>query len=290
MEENKMEKLNTIYKLLKIDHYIKNLVIFLPVVYLGNIFSNEAIETLKVFVTFCLMSSAVYIFNDIKDLEKDKTHPIKSLRPLAQGKISVNKAAIILVILLCLAIFAGFHIVKASNLCILVYFILNIFYSTILKKIKFVDMACISVGFILRLMAGFYAVALPVSFSSALMVLCTSMFFTSSKRILEYNLLSQMSERRLSMQGVDIKILHNIMLTNLILAIAGYGLWCYESFSGKISLILTTIPYILFMLRLCYLVSKKQNHDDPMNFIEKDKVIWLLFSIYFLLLFVAIIP
>lgn len=284
-----MEKIRIIYKLLKVDHYIKNLVIFLPLVYLGNIFSNAAVETLKVFVTFCLMSSAVYIFNDIKDLEKDKAHPIKCLRPLAQGKIPLNTAAIVLIVLLCLAIFAGHYLVKASNLCVLAYLILNILYSTILKKIKFIDMACISLGFILRLMAGFYAVALPISFSATLMVLCTSMFFTSSKRILEFNLLSQMSERRLSMQGVNIKILYNIMLTNLVLAITGYVLWCYESFFNKIFLCLTTVPYILFMLRLCYLVNKKQNHDDPMNFIEKDRIIWLLFLIYFVLLLATII-
>lgn len=284
-----MERIRIIYKLLKIDHYIKNLVIFLPLVYLGNIFSGEAVEVLKVFITFCLMSSAVYIFNDIKDLEKDKTHPIKSRRPLAQGNISVNNAAIILIVLLCSAIFVGHYITKASNLCVLTYFILNIFYSTILKKIKFVDMACISIGFILRLMSGFYAVALPISFSATLMVLCTSIFFTSSKRILEFNLLSQISERRPSMQGVNINILKNIMLTNLILAVIGYMLWCYENFFNKVFLSLTTLPYILFMLRLCYLVNKKQNHDDPMNFIKKDKFIWILFFIYFSLLLIAII-
>jgi len=285
-----MEKIRTICKLLKVDHYIKNLVIFLPLVYLDDVFTGKAIEALKVFIAFCLMSSAVYIFNDIKDIERDKIHPIKCLRPIAQGKVSVNTAAAILIALLCLAIFIGNYLVKASNLCILAYFILNIFYSTILKKIRFIDMICISIGFILRLMAGFYAVALPISFSATLMVLCTSMFFTSSKRILEFNLLSQKAERRPSMQGVDIKILYNIMLTNLILAIIGYILWCYEGFFNKVSLSLTTIPYILFMLRLCCLVNKKQNHDDPMNFIEKDKVIWLLFLIYFLFLFIAIIP
>ena len=122
-----------IIKTLKINHYIKNIVVFIPLVFsmnVGNV-SLCAKETVT-FLSFCLISSVVYIMNDLIDIEKDSLHPIKKLRPIASGKISKQVAIILLVFLLFVSIFLAISINKLTVLVILSYLVLNFFYSLVL--------------------------------------------------------------------------------------------------------------------------------------------------------------
>ena len=89
-----------ILNLIRIKHWLKNILIFLPVFFSVNILSTELLKkSFIAFIVFCLSSSIVYIINDLNDLEKDKKHPIKKLRPLASGKISISTSIITIVIL-----------------------------------------------------------------------------------------------------------------------------------------------------------------------------------------------
>ena len=135
-----MIKAIDILNMLKIRHYIKNLVIFLPILFIRHLNNfNELQRTFWVFIAFCIVSSVIYIFNDIQDIDKDRAHPIKCHRPIASGKISISMAKKILFAFLVLACCLCFFVNTPCNLCIGGYFLLNICYSLALKKLKYID-------------------------------------------------------------------------------------------------------------------------------------------------------
>lgn len=100
-----MENVKNYLKLMRVKHYLKNFLIFVPLIFSMNLFNtNLVLRTILAFIAFCLVASAIYIINDIRDIEKDKLHPIKKNRPLASGAISKKSAIILLVLLFILAL------------------------------------------------------------------------------------------------------------------------------------------------------------------------------------------
>lgn len=283
-----MNKIKDMLQLLKIKHYIKNLVIFLPVIFEKKLNDLHSLEQILVaFAAFCLMSSIIYIFNDIRDIEKDRLHPIKSQRPIASGKISIAVIKKTLVILFLLVGGLSLFLNMPCNLCLWGYFLLNICYSLTLKNIKFIDMICIALGFVLRILTGFYVFMLPVSFSICLMILMASIFFTSSKRLLEFNLALSVEKYRSIARYTNPFMLRSLMYGSAFCSLVAY-IFAVITYSKYISyLYLTIICFGLFIGRLLYLVNKPQNHDDPMNFIEKDKTIKIISIVS--LIFLAIL-
>ena len=145
-------------KLFRIKQYIKNFLIFIPCFFAKNIFklnNNEQIKLLFGFIIFCLTSSIVYIINDIIDLEEDKNNKIKKDRPLASGKISLKNAYISIILLTLLNIFINILLNNYKIACLIItYFILNIFYSKVLKNIPIIDIYCLSLFYIIRIFYG----------------------------------------------------------------------------------------------------------------------------------------
>lgn len=272
-----MIKLTDILNMLKVKHYVKNLVIFLPIIFVKHL-SNlaEIRQVFLVFISFCLMSSLVYVFNDIQDVEKDKTHPIKCHRPIASGKISIATAKKLLFILLVLIGGLSFSISLYANLCIWGYLLLNICYSLILKNFKFIDILCIALGFVLRILSGFYANMFVISIPMCLMIFVTSVFFTTSKRLLELKLTSNTKNYRSSAQYNNISVLNGVIYGSAFLSIFTYGIITFEYAQYIRYLYISILCFALFIGRLLYLVNKPQNHDDPMNFMEKDKILKII--------------
>lgn len=274
-----------IIKTLKINHYIKNLIILLPLIFVGEVTNvSHVLEVIKVIILFSLASSIVYVFNDLKDIEKDQHHPLKKLRPIASGKVSPKQAQMIMAILSLFAIGLSFCMNNKCNLAIGAYLILNIFYSISLKNYKFIDILCIAAGFLLRTLVGFYAIATPVSISLLIMIFATSIFFTTSKRVLEFKLFPNPKERRNSMQNITDKTLNRLLYGSAIASILAYN-FTSVIFSKNIPyLYLTGFPFIFFITKLLFLVKDTETHDDPIKFIEKDKQIKVLLITYVLML------
>ena len=144
-------------KLLRVKHYIKNLLVFFPLVFSKNITSTNILLVILGFIAFSFSSSAIYIINDIMDIEKDKNHPTKKNRPIASGIISIKKALIIAIILLFIII--GITIYLSFNnhyisLYLIVYIIINIAYSLGLKNKPLIDIAILASGFLIRVLYG----------------------------------------------------------------------------------------------------------------------------------------
>lgn len=141
-------------KLIRVKHYIKNLLIFLPIIFSQRITDITALtKTLITFILFCISTSIIYVVNDIKDIDKDRNHPKKKNRPLASGKISIKQAIKVIIILSIILIF-GMVIFFRNNAyvmaIILVYIIMNMLYSMNLKNIPILDIAILATGFLLR--------------------------------------------------------------------------------------------------------------------------------------------
>ena len=120
-----MKKINSYIKLMRPHHYIKNLLIFLPIIFSKNVLnSNYIIPTFIGFISFCLISSVVYIFNDIMDVENDRKHEKKKYRPIASKQISIKNAYLFAVILFVISISLNIYIKRFNHI---LYFTFNIF-------------------------------------------------------------------------------------------------------------------------------------------------------------------
>lgn len=282
--------LKAILTTFKVNHYIKNALVFIPLIFSLNffnlkLFGNECI----MFISFCLISSAVYILNDLVDIKGDKQHPIKCKRPIASGKISEKLAKILLIFLFVTGTFLASFLNFKCILIVVLYFVLNVFYSFKLKNIPLIDAACIALGFILRVVSGCAAISVIPSALIVLLTFFSSMFFTFSKRKLEIDLLN--STCRESIKQFNPRIADQFVLINAILSISFYITYVLDGTTvervGSEYLYLTVIPFTLIVFRLLFLVNLQSVSDDPMHFIENDKTIKFLF-VFYLLVFTCI--
>ena len=156
-------------ELIRIKHWIKNVLVFLPLFFSGKIFNTSLFYTCTIsFLIFCFSSSVVYIINDISDISNDKNHPIKKNRPLASNLISIKKAIYIILIFLLLIIIGLIYLYSITKNIIIIfipiiYIILNILYSKGLKNIAILDVLILISGFILRVIFGGLSVNIVTS-------------------------------------------------------------------------------------------------------------------------------
>lgn len=285
-----MRNVKTFLKLIRIKHWIKNVICFVPLIFSLN-FTNPALsfETVVAFFAFCLTSSAIYIFNDIFDIEEDKRSREKSKRPLASGKISVHAAYFALGLFLLLGLFMSAFV---NPLCLLVsttYIVLNVFYTAHLKNIEIIDAFCIALGFILRILSGCAAIAVLPSPLVILLTFFVSMFFTFSKRRLEF--IKEITNKRKSAQNFNIETLNQFVCANAMLSIAFYFAYMLDPTAiertGADYLYITTIPFALIIFRLL-LLANTSTLQDPAEFLYKDKPVQILFLLYFTTLLVVL--
>lgn len=268
---------------LKIKHYLKNLIIFIPLILSSYCKDFSAfIISFIMFISFCFVSSSVYIFNDLTDIMNDKKHPVKCKRPIADKKISVKSALILFFIFLSASIFISFFINRQCTVIIICYLILNILYSLSLKNIAFIDIICIAIGFMLRILSGYFAINEKLSIFVVLTVFFTSLFFTSIKRKTELKLLKKNILCRMSIQKLTYNEIEKFTFINLLLSIIFYCIFIIKT--GNIYVYISIIPFSLTILRLMNLSNKEIKNDDPLFFIINDKLIKCLHLIFLIIL------
>lgn len=170
-------------KLLRPHQWTKNLFCLAGVIFGERLLEPQSILlSVLTVILFSAMASAVYIFNDIQDIERDRRHPKKRFRPLASGKVNVKTAICLGLFLVTFSLVGASHLGGATLTCILLYAINNIFYSLHLKNVPLFDVSCIAFGFVLRLLAGIYALG---DIPTAWITLCTfflTLFLGFAKR------------------------------------------------------------------------------------------------------------
>jgi len=202
-------------QLIRPKQWIKNLFLFIPPFFAGKFFVTQEIKSLIYgFFAFCLYSSSVYIINDYRDIEDDRKHPEKYKRPLASGKANTRVAIIICVIFLFAGTMIGFVLDRSYKLLfvMVIYFMLNLFYSFGLKNIAILDMLILASGFVLRVKAGAIIATVDASEWLIIMTFLLALFIAIAKRRDDI-LLQQVTgtNMRKSVSGYNLDFLNTLL-------------------------------------------------------------------------------
>lgn len=181
--------LKNYFKLLRIPQWIKNFFVLVPLVFSKQLFNSSTLTIVLIgFILFCLISSVVYIFNDIIDAESDRQHPQKKYRPLALGDIKISSAIVLAIVLLLIAAVLSIKVNLSFILLMLSYLVLNLLYSFLFKHIVILDIFSIAAGFILRVIAGAVIINVEISSWLILTTMFISLFLAIMKRRSELNI------------------------------------------------------------------------------------------------------
>tara|TARA_B100000902_G_scaffold227907_1_gene216337 strand:- start:269 stop:1102 length:834 start_codon:yes stop_codon:yes gene_type:complete len=265
--------INYIY-LLRIKHWIKNLVLFTPFIFARKFDDIVSFELLfQAFFVFCILSSTIYIFNDICDVKEDSQSEIKKKeKPIANKSISLNSAIIFLIFLILLDIFLLYYYSSISYLGIF-FLLLNFLYSIILKKIIILDAISIGFSYLIRVFAGASVISVPVSFWLVSLIFSVSLFVVFSKRYSESLILKEYS--RVTVNKKNENIYKYLALTSCFISCLLYSSYVVIV---NVNLILS-IPLTFFIFyRIIYnLFKNKMRVLSPVNTIFNDK--WLIISL-----------
>jgi len=269
-------KIKAIFKLIRPYQWSKNILLFGGLIFSGSLTNiHTIIISSLAFIIFCLISSSVYIINDILDLEKDKLHPLKKDRPLAAGIIKIPLAILLLVLFLGISLTGAFFIDLVFSLIIIAYFIINFFYSLGLKKIVILDVMIVSAGFLLRALAGCEVIDVKPSPWLFLCSLVLALLISFGKRRNEmYILGEEASKHRLNLQEYSIYFLDMMMTICATATIVTYSLYTMASETvlrfKTVNLIYTT-PFVMFgVFRYFFLVQQKNSGGDPTRLLIRD--------------------
>ncbi|MEA4938294.1 MAG: decaprenyl-phosphate phosphoribosyltransferase [Christensenella sp.] len=272
------------FKLLRVKHYSKNVLLFLPLVF-GRQLSNLSllIPVLLGFVAFSLLSSAVYIINDIRDVEKDRLHPTKKNRPIASGAVPIATARVIAAVLLVLALVVNAFACGRALLpwiFMVVYLLFNVGYSLGLKNVPILDITILMLGFLLRLLYGSALVSISISDWLYLTVVALSFFMGLGKRRNELRALQSgetQGETRAVLNWYSYSFLDKGMYMCLTLGILFYSLWCVDGISAKHAsgdYLLWTVPLVILICLKYSLTAEGRSDGDPVEVLFGDR--WLL--------------
>ena len=178
-----------ILKVARPIHWVKNLALFAALFFTSKLFNPFLFKTVFwAFISFNLVTSATYIFNDIVDAEKDRKHPVKKFRPIASKKLSVKTAVVEIIILLAFAFILSLNLNSLFHLALVSYLVLQILYSLVLKNISVLDILTIAFGFIIRIYAGAFVINAHLSVWFLLCVISAALFLAAGKRRSELNI------------------------------------------------------------------------------------------------------
>jgi 4-hydroxybenzoate polyprenyltransferase len=270
-------KILEVIKSLRVQQWIKNLWVFAALIFSQNVFNLPLlIKTLVAFVLFCIISGASYILNDIKDLEEDKIHPIKSKRPLASGRLKKNHALVACIVLVISGLIAAYFLNIYFFVVLLSYFILQITYSNWLKHVVIIDVFLIATGFFLRVVAGAFAIEVQISPWLLICTILIALFLALSKRRHELVLLDREAENhRPILKEYTPQLLDQMIAVVTASTVISYCLYTVSSDTvakfGTTNL-LFTVPFVLYgIFRYLYLVHQKDEGGSPEALIIKDK-------------------
>jgi 4-hydroxybenzoate polyprenyltransferase len=263
-------------KAMRLRQWTKNVFVFFGLIFDKQLFQVDAfLRTLEGFFLFCLISSAVYLINDIADIEADRQHPTKKLRPLASGKLPVGVAATAAVILAILSISLGYLLTPVFALIVAIYFTINLLYSNWLKHVPILDVLIVSSGFVLRVGAGVALITVE-RFSPWLYMITIlfSLYIGFGKRRAEMTLLSQgATSHRKVLDGYTIPLLDQYITIVSGMTIIAYSLYTFSApnLPDSNSMMLT-IPFVVYgIFRYLQLIHTGHAAGAPDEVALKDR-------------------
>jgi 4-hydroxybenzoate polyprenyltransferase len=268
--------LTALLKTMRPRHWTKNAFIFAALVFDGKLFHlPDFLRTLAGFGLFCLISSAVYIFNDLFDLDADRQHPVKRDRPLASGKLAVPVAIATGSILTLVTLALGYWLAWQFDLVLLVYFAMILAYSKWFKHIPILDVLVLAAGFVLRVHAGTMLITVE-RFSPWMYVVMTllALYLGFGKRRAELALLADdAASHRKVLDGYTLPLLDQFITIVSGMTIVAYSLYTFfrPDAPGGHALMLT-IPFVIYAIfRYLYLIQVKDAGGEPEEILLSDR-------------------
>ena len=266
--------MKTYLELFRVKHYIKNLLIFTTIIFGADLFTDNFYKILIGFISFSLMSSVIYIINDIIDYDLDKKTPVKKNKPISSGKISKDKALKISILTFFLSLILNYFTCSLfSYLYLLAYFLLNLFYSFYGKNIPYLDLLLIITFYIIRIDYGAMILNVTISLILNLTVIFGSLYLILTKRRVEI----ENKKCRKVLKKYDKKRLRIFSIISLILMLICYVIWC----------LMQHIKYIMFTSILVLLIfirydkeAKKSLDGNLVDVLLNDKILTLICILY----------
>lgn len=272
--------LRAIIKTMRIKQWTKNAIIFAALVFDRQLINLTAFSrTLAGFFLFCILSSTVYIINDILDVEADRQHPKKKFRPIASGMLPIPAAITTAVLLLAIAFPVAYLLSPFFFWISLVYFLTNLAYSLRLKHYVLIDVVVLSLGFVFRVGAGVSLIQVE-RFSPWLYVVTylLALYLGFGKRRAELTLLSTTAgSHRKVLDGYTVPFLDQILMMISGMTIISYSLYTFSApnLPANHSMMLT-IPFVLYgILRYMYIVQVEGTGNAPDEVLLVDRPLQL---------------
>ncbi|MCX7362570.1 MAG: decaprenyl-phosphate phosphoribosyltransferase [Alphaproteobacteria bacterium] len=246
--------------------WVKNTFVLAPLVFVRAYLDADAVgNALIAFVLFCIASSASYIVNDLRDIERDRRHPTKRLsRPLAAGIVSKTAAFVLLGVLYGL-LALGLLVQPNTVLVILGYLALNLLYTYWLKDQPVLDLFAIAVGFVLRVYAGAVALSVPLSSWMAITTLCLALYLAAIKRRQELS--NRGTDAREVLARYSISLIDRYAEMSATGALVFYSLFVISSNQKLV----VTIPLVIFgLFRYWYVIEQHNEGESPTDLVMTD--------------------
>lgn len=285
--------LTALFRTMRPRQWTKNVFIFAALVFDKQLFIVDSfLRTLAGFALFCLISSCVYIFNDLADVEADRQHPEKKKRPIASGKLPVNAAWTAGILFVIVTLGLAYWLAPAFAVVVAVYFILNLAYSLSLKHIAILDVLIISAGFVLRVGAGVTLIAVE-RFSPWLYIVMflLSLFLGFGKRRAELALLAHgAGSHRKVLDGYTLPLLDQYIMIVSGTTIVAYSLYTFSAPNvPENHSMMLTIPFMVYAIfRYLYLIEVKHAGGTPEEVLLSDRpfqVSMLLWAVTVIIIF-----
>lgn len=286
-----MNRLSDILRLMRPLQWLKNVFVFTGVVFSGRLEDHSLwVSVILAAAAFCLVSSSVYIFNDIFDCERDKCHPRKKGRPLPAGRVSFSLAMVLGIVLLVAGLLLSYWVSWRVLVIVLLYVILNIAYTLVFKDVVILDVFCIAAGFMLRIMAGTVGVGIPPSKWLLLCGLMITLFLGFAKRRAEILALSNKEDYRKVLVNYGPVLLDEIISICATGVIISYSLYTMSQDTIRMhhtENLIYTVPFVIYALfRYIFLLHHSNRGEDPSHDLIKDPHIvvsvlgWAILTFY----------
>ncbi len=279
--------MNQYLRLIRPHQWTKNGFVLIPAFFAGKIaILYTDWHLIAAVVSFCAVASSIYILNDIFDLEHDKLHEVKRGRPLATGAVSLRSALVLLVILAVVAVVIAFFVSLPFLYVIGGYFLLNVVYSLILKRISLIDISVIALGFILRILAGGIAAQVPISKWLILMTFLLACCLALGKRRDDLLLDVDKNDLRPALRGYTLQFIDTCLIV-----LGGTTIVCYIMYTVSEEVVqrlhtdnlyLTSIFVIIGILRFLQIAIVEQKSGSPTMILLKDTMIQAMIGLWFI--------
>ena len=286
--------MNAIVKLLRVKQWVKNLFLFIPNFFAGELFYMHSIEILaQGALLFSLISSGVYILNDLKDIEADRLHPKKKERPLASGKVKKGTAILLCVVLMGTGLGGAYLLSIHFFYLVVSYILINLSYSFGLKHISILDLFLVSSGFLIRIYSGGVLADVPITNWVSLMILLLALFIIIAKRRDDLVIQIKTGEAvRQASKSYNLEFVNSCLTMFSAVIVVAYIM---ATISPELQerfhtdyLYATSIFVIAGIMRYLQITFVEQDSGSPTSILLKDKFIlitilgWII-SFYFII-------